>query len=109
MDTLDVLIHEADRLYNRGSYEKAFLLFLRLAEQGNPHALFMLGNMHRYGEGIPVDYEKAVKYYRLAIEQGHRKACYYLALMYYQGYGVKKNVVEAARLLRLSMDGKGDE
>ena len=47
----------------REEYATALNEFLPLAEQGNVHARFILGQMYQYGEGVPKNYRTAVKWY----------------------------------------------
>lgn len=90
---------EAEKFYNRGSYEMAFRLYLELAETKDPSVFFMLGNMYHYGLGTLVNFEKALVYYKMAAEKKEMRARCCLALMYYKGEGVKKDLLIAKRLL----------
>ena len=59
---------------NRGDYATALREWKPLAEQGNANALFNLGVMYKYGQGIPQNYKTAIKWFRLAAKQGHPRA-----------------------------------
>ena len=71
-----------------GDYEKAYEIWLPLAELGDHAAQFNLGLMYRRGLGVSQDYAKAVLWYRLAAEQGRTNAQNNLGRMYGLGNGV---------------------
>ncbi|WND02513.1 tetratricopeptide repeat protein [Temperatibacter marinus] len=50
----------------RGDYRTAIKWYLRAANQGEPEALYNLGNMHRKGYGVLQDYKKAHVFYNLS-------------------------------------------
>ena len=60
--------------YEIGNYVRAFHSFKDLAEQGNPKAQFMLGEMYSVGNIWPRDPVKATKWYRMAADQGYAMA-----------------------------------
>ena len=69
---------EAVGAFDREDYEKAYKLFLPLAEQGHDDAQYLLASMHLgYAEG-PQDYKEVQKWYRLSAEQGNTDAQYIL-------------------------------
>ena len=100
----------------------------RQAEQGDPDAQSILGNMYRLGRGVPQDEAEAVRWYRLAAEQGlagwqapslrsggtsqsllaakqgYALTQYNLGRMYFLGLGVLKNADEAVRRYRLAAE-----
>ena len=88
--------------YEAGDYKKALEIFKPLAEQGDTHAQFALGDMYGFGEGVPQDYAKAVKWYRQAAEQGHLKAQLNLGSMYGLGQGVPQDYIEAHKWYNLA-------
>ncbi len=65
------------------------------AEQGDAGGQGALGNMHRYGQGVPQDYVEAVRWYRLAAEQGDAIGKGALGFMYENGQGVPQDYVLA--------------
>ena len=40
------------------------------ANEGDAMAQLRIGEMYKYGEGIPHDYKEAVKWYRMSADQG---------------------------------------
>ena len=74
------------------------------AEQGDARAQSRLGNMYRYGEGVPQDDAEAVRWYRLAAEQGYASAQTRLGVMHFEGRGVMQDFAEAARWYRRAAD-----
>lgn len=92
------------------------------AENGNPHAQYLLGMAHLEGIGIardlPIyeklfryvysptllivqqDYSEAAKWFRLAAEQGVTEAQHNLGVMYEKGQGVQLNLSEAEKWYR---------
>ena len=86
-----------------GPYEDATFAFqrrdyateLRLAEQGNVEAQYLLGYMHDFGYGVPQDYAKAVFWFQKAAEQGHALAQEYLGHLYRDGRGVAQDYLIA--------------
>lgn len=72
-------LEEAIALYDRQEFEKAYPLFLELAYRRNPEALFYLGLMHFFGEGVEKDEEKCMDYWKKAMREGHQEAAYRLS------------------------------
>ena len=71
--------------YNKGDYTTARLEWMTAAEQGDPIALYNLGQLYRLGRGTFIDYFKAGDYYLLAARQGHVGAQRNLGFLYYHG------------------------
>ena len=80
---------------DKGDYATALQEWRPLAEQGDAHAQFQLGNMYSLGKGVPKDDAEALKWYRKAAEQGYVNAQLNLGVMYYFGGGVPVNSVKA--------------
>ena len=85
---------------------------VRLAEQGDPHAQFQLGEQYyskmSVGEseesGRYLDNKMALKWYRRAANQGHPQAQCHLAWMYFSGVGVPQDLEKASRLYMLAAE-----
>ena len=60
--------------YRNQDYATALREWGPLANQGNANALFNLGVMYQYGQGVPQNYKTAIKWFRLAAKQGHPRA-----------------------------------
>ena len=63
--------------------------FYRAAAQGEPEALFLMGEIHANGAGVPQSDAVAVQWYELAAGQGHADAMYRLALALRNGRGIE--------------------
>ena len=87
--------------YNSGNYTQAFRELSPLAEQGEPKAQALVGNMYYNGEGIAKDQKEAIRWYHLAADQGHGAAAFMLGNVYRSGQGgAQANIVEALRWYR---------
>ena len=88
-------------------YGKAYPLYLRAAEKGNPAAQNMVGVMLYYGKGVPPDRKLGAEYYRKAAEQGLAKAQANLGLLYIMGDVFGRNKVEGLKwLFRANAQGE---
>ena len=68
------------------------------AEEGDPEALFVLGNFYfdpPKGSGYRKNYKKAAEYYFQASIRDYPAAQYNVALMLHQGLGFQKNTAES--------------
>lgn len=77
--------------YQRGDYATALKELKPLAEQGNASAQSVLGQMYRWGLGVPKSRKAAIKWYILAAEQGLAQAQTGLGVMYATGGRAKKS------------------
>jgi TPR repeat protein len=75
---------------------------LRLAEQGDTRAAFLLGSRFAAGGSGPRDDSEAARWFRQAAEGGLGEAQYNLGIMYAAGRGVPRNPAEAAHWFRLA-------
>ena len=76
-------------------FATALQLLRPLADQGNAAAELYLGDMHYFGEGVPLDYAEAMKWFLLAAGQGSAPAQSNLGLIYERGNGVPQDFVQA--------------
>lgn len=94
---------ESARLYLRGSatvrqdLPKAFTLFRKAAQAGDPQAAYYLGLMYRNGMAVTRDAAEAAHWLRFAAERDLPAAMYQLAQLYLSGDGVKRNELTARR------------
>lgn len=88
-------LEDANAAYERGDYATAVRLWRPLAEQGNPEAQFILGQMYNTGRGVAQDHPEAVKWYRRAAEQGDVLAQAVLGAMYGGEEGVPPDYVQS--------------
>lgn len=93
---------EALAAFNEGRHIKAIDIARRLADKGNPDALFLMGYAHETGRGLEASRDKSIEFYKKASAAGQKDATYRLALILLsskekaereQG---KKNLEEAA-------------
>jgi uncharacterized protein len=67
----------------------------QLAEGGNSIAQQNLGQIYRFGKGVPQDNIHALGWYTKSADQGNAKAQCDLGFMYYEGEGVPQDDKEA--------------
>lgn len=95
--------HGLALMYARGlaaggtDLKKAFGLFLKAAEQGEPDSAFNVGLMYWQGRGVSCDRDEAVRWLRMAAELGSAAAETALGNMYGEGKGVRQDRKEALR------------
>lgn len=70
---------EANRLLQAKSYDKAFPIYQRLAEAGNPEAQLRLGEMYWFGDATPPDLGKARQWFERSAKAGNADAAASLA------------------------------
>src|SRR5215475_8779714 len=85
--------------FQRGLYITAFNEAAKRAQQDDPAAMTLLGEIYAQGLGIGRDDSKAAQWYKLAAAKGNRDALFALAMFNLQGRAGTRNIEEAARLL----------
>lgn len=93
--------------FGKTDIPEALRWFRNSAEQGNPDAQYLLGQMYEEGEGVSQNFSMAAKLYRKAAEHdpdlgGAGQGRYHLGLLYLDGNGVPKDYVQAYFWLRLA-------
>lgn len=73
------LLAEAADLYEKKLYERAFVMYRSLAENGCVDAQVFVGWMCQKGEGVSVNAEEAVAWYERAALSGSAAAYFQLA------------------------------
>ena len=76
--------------------ERAYWLFHRAAEQGNPEGQFRLGQCYAQGKGVPADMEQAVLWFFRAVDRGSVPAMRALGVCYLNGLGVPRDAGKAS-------------
>jgi TPR repeat protein len=71
--------------WSRGDYARAVGQWREPAEQGDPDALFNLGQAYKLGKGVPQDLAEAEEFFRRAAELGHLQASDNYGLLLFQG------------------------
>lgn len=84
-------------LYQRGLYLSAFAVATRLALENNAASQTLLGELYRFGLGVPRNVETALSWYELGARNGNRDAAFQAGILYLDGLGVEKNQEKAAR------------
>jgi TPR repeat protein len=96
--------NQAQVAYSKKNDKEAFILYKKAAELGNADAMFTLGTMYHFGEGVLKDPEEAFKWYKKAAELGNAEAMSSLGAMYYFGEGVLKDPKEAKYWVKKAYD-----
>ena len=78
-------LREARQAYDAGDYARAAMLLAPLADAGEPDAQYMLGQMYRWGTGVPPDARESLRWYEAAADAGHAMAAWELAHIYRVG------------------------
>lgn len=74
--------------YDRADTKSALGAWLPLAEQGDPEARVIVGEIYERGIGVAPDYAAAARWYMLAADDGSKRAQINLGHLYEQGLGV---------------------
>jgi TPR repeat protein len=89
------------------NYTEAMKWFLKAADQGNPRALYMMGDFYAYGWGVPGDGDKALEWYHKAASTGDAWAqdnLGWVLLGWREEAGIRKDDKEAAIWFRKAAD-----
>ncbi len=71
----------AKDLYTAQQYKQAYQISSVLAEKNNVEAQYLLGYLHYYGQGVPVDIKQGSKWISAAADAGYRPAIEALVLI----------------------------
>jgi len=85
---------EAIAAYKAGQYTRALDLARPSAENGDPKAQNLLGNLYQYGRGVPQDTQEALRWLRKAAEGGYVPAQFNLGTIFSEGQGLTPDPVE---------------
>ncbi len=83
------------KAFTFGDYATALKEWRPVAEQGDMESQLAMGDLYRFGWGVPQDDGEAVRWYRLAAVQGHATAQFNLGILYGKGQGVLQDYVQA--------------
>jgi len=72
-------LNEAIAHYNAREFDKAYGTFVDLAYKRDPEAMFYLGLMYFFGDGVDQNMDKCMDYWRKAMREGHQEAAYRLS------------------------------
>ena len=97
------------RMYYNGlgteqDYEKAFVYYLKAAEQNDPDAQYRVGRMFLSGEGTEQNTSKAIEWLEKAANQNNPFAQYALGKIYFDGEYVPEDLKQAYSWLKKASD-----
>lgn len=94
-------VADAQKAYDAGSYEEAFIIVEPLAKLNHPDAEYLLGQMYELGRGVKKDTEKAVSLFTAAANQGYAAAQAKLGHLHLDG---KKDYASAMNWFQKAAD-----
>lgn len=83
---------------------RAFQLFNRAAQQGDPQAAYYLGMMYRNGMAVARDVKRAAHWLQFAAQRQVPAAMYALAQLHLAGEGVSRDELAARRWIEKAAD-----
>ena len=106
----DDLYEQGKALYDQKSYDKAFPLLKKAADQGHKKAQYRIGRCYAKGYGVTENNDVAFQWYQKSANQGFAKAQYRVGKAYMKGKGVKTDR-QAARqwLMKAVKNEKGGD
>lgn len=85
-------------------FNKAFELYSKAAELGNPEAMCDLGYMYLVGQGVGMDKEKSSCWYKKSADLGYVHSMRDIGQNYLRGDGVEQNSELAIQYFRLASE-----
>lgn len=86
---------EAEDNSQEEDFNKAKDYFTQAEKLGSKDAMYLLGELYYYGEGVPQDYLKAAQYYEKAAALKQKEALFSLGSLYMSGFGFDENPTKA--------------
>lgn len=86
--------------YDRADWRSALAAWLPAAEQGDPEAQTIVGEIYERGFGTSPDYAAAAQWYRRAAEAGSRQAQVNLGFLFERGLGTEPDPAAAVEWYR---------
>ena len=83
------------KYYQKGNYEKALKIWAVEAEEGNKEAIYNIGLLYFFGNGVEKNLSLAFEYCQKAAFMGSPRAQNNLAFMYIKGLGVEKSYIDS--------------
>jgi len=83
------------KYYEKGLYDKAFKIWAQEIKQGNKEAMYNMGLLYYFGQGVDQDLNLAFKYCEKAALKGSARAQNNIAFMHMKGIGTKKSYISA--------------
>lgn len=75
-------LEEAEELYNAGKVDEARPVFQKLADEGDPKALYALAFLYYYGKGVPEDKSKGLYLWKKAAAKKQADAAMTVGFLY---------------------------
>jgi uncharacterized protein len=94
----------AELAFRMGDYARTEQIARPLAENGDPRAQYLIGQLYAKGLGRGQNPYEAARWYRKAAERGDTESQAALGQSYEYGRGVSRNYAEAARWYRMAAD-----
>ena len=94
-------VEQAQKAYDNGSYEEAFIIVEPLAKLEHPDAEYLLGLMYELGHGVKKDTEQAAALFTSAANQGYAAAQAKLGQLHMEG---KKDYASAMSWFQKAAD-----
>lgn len=82
---------KGDNYYDEYAYSQAKAIFEKAAELGVSDALFSLGELYYYGNGVTQNFEKSLAYYTDPALSNHPEAIFSIGVQYDSGEGVEQS------------------
>lgn len=83
------------KYYQKGAYEKALKIWTMQAKKGSKEALYNIGLLYFFGNGVEKNLPLAFEYCQNAALMGSSRAQNNLAFMYIKGIGVEKSYIHS--------------
>lgn len=77
---------------------------VQAAEAGDAEAMYSIGELYYYGDGVEQDYAQAMAWYQKAAELGDAKAMNNIGALYYNGWGVRADRAQAKEWFQRAAD-----
>ena len=89
--------HKGYQAYTKGDFKTAIEEFRQSAKQGDPLAMFYLGEAYYNGRGVVQDFAEGIKWYSQSADKGQVEAQETLGGLYFFGKGVAQDYAQAAK------------
>ena len=83
------------KYYQKGNYKKALKIWTVEAEEGNKEAIYNIGLLYFFGNGVEKNLPVAFEYCQKSAFMGSPRAQNNLAFMYNKGLGVEKSYIDS--------------
>ena len=95
--------------YKNNDYKTAYLIWSKLAEEGDSIAQNSLGVLFQKGQGVEKNYFESYKWFKTSAEDGYTPAQVSLGYLYDQGMGIDRNKIKAFMWWKIaSLHGDND-